>query len=381
MRESLQKFIYGHKDGLYYIGHSSALIKIKDDLILFDGIWEMLGEAPPYENFIFYPKQADCAEILPLITAAIVSHEHLDHWSAAILEALPCGVHVMDGRPRLVERLAAHAPVFEVPRLKWTNLTENVEVFFVPNPRNTVDSSCLIRGNGFTAYLGSDNFLDRGLCQTVAMAGGTVNVACIPWQFVHYYPALMEMEPSKKKEEAFRLKRQSIDQAKMFIDIVRPREVIPFGGNLLYCEGPDHLLNVFLAKPEDLVAGSQIKTEETPEWRPLPPMDFKVELTDEELLSIIDRVHVAGARAPDHVIVVNDVVTIDCDSKHVYDGVMEALLRDKKVHRFYFDSPVFHSWARGSQTFEQALGSRRFKYSRAPDLFEIEIVEFWANYL
>ncbi len=378
------------------IGHSSCLVRASGKLILCDPVWR---DHRPYENFLTFPSQVNCDDILPQIEACTVSHGHLDHWTPEILEDLPCFVHIMDGRPRLVSTLADHSPVVEVPRRKWVDLCDGVDIFFVDHPTNTVDSACIIRGTDITVYVGSDCFLDKNRCMAIANATQIIDVACIPYSFVHHYPALIEMDASRKNEEARRLKKQSLDQARMFVETVRPKVVVPFGNNLLYCEGPDHPLNAYLAKPEELYnalpmnAGDfllkqngimiphQFPVDEKSEWRPLPPMDFKVELSDAEHVSIIERVRKAAKNAPGHAIVVNDVVVIDCDARRAYAGTMEGILRDKKVHRFYFDAPVFHQWASGSITFESALGSRRFKYSRSPDEYSVVISEFWANFL
>ena len=273
-------------------------------------------------------------------------------------------------------------------------------MFFVPNPRNQVDSSCLVRGNGFTAYLSSDNFLDRNLCQKVSEAAGLVDVAFLCSAFIHYYPALMEMDQTKKVEEAHRLKRKSLDEARMFIDIVRPRLTIPFGNNLLYCEGPTHPLNAYIAKPEELAGSYPLRAGDyalkaggfmaaklddapvpPPEWRPLPPMDFAVELSDRELVSVISRVRKAARNCPGHAIVVNDVAVIDAQERRAYEAPITSILRDRKTHHFWLDAPVFHAWARGKIAFEAALGSRRFKYSRSYEEFDSKIVDWIAEFL
>ena len=399
MQASLEIFLDSEYDGFYFLGHASALLKIGKELILCDPIWEMPKEPKPYENFLFYPHQVIATEILSRITACVVSHEHADHWSPSILKKLKCPVHIMDGRPRLRDRLGSHAEIIERPAKKWSPLVGDVSVFFVPNPKNTVDSSCLIRGKDLCIYAGSDNFLDRNLCQVVATATKHVDVACIPYACVFYYPHLLEMDESKKKEEAIRLKKHSLDEARMFIDIVRPGIAVPFGNNLFYCEGPNHPLNAYLAKPSELwgalpLAGGDyvlkrgsslvpflFPVEFLNEWEALPPMAFSVELSDKELTSIMSRVRKAPGVIPWHAIRVNDVVTIDAHSRRVYEGLAESIVRDRKLHYFWFDSSVFHAWASGKITFEGALGSRRFKYSRNPDEFNPSLADWWANHL
>ena len=397
MRESLLAFLESKPDGAYFLGHSSALIKIGKELVLFDGV---CGDHSPYENYIFHPQQVDFTEILPKVTVDLRSHCHADHWSSDILEKLTCPTYIMDGRPSFRATLAKHTDVVEVPRLTWHSVAPGVEVFFVPNPRNQVDSSCLVRGNGFTAYLSSDNFLDRNLCQKVSEAAGLVDVAFLCSAFIHYYPALMEMDQTKKVEEAHRLKRKSLDEARMFIDIVRPRLTIPFGNNLLYCEGPTHPLNAYIAKPEELAGSYPLRAGDyalkaggfmaakldeapvpPPEWRPLPPMDFAVELSDRELVSVISRVRKAARNCPGHAIVVNDVAVIDAQERRAYEAPITSILRDRKTHHFWFDAPVFHAWARGKIAFEAALGSRRFKYSRSYEEFDSKIVDWIAEFL
>lgn len=115
----LNEFINSEKDGIFYIGHAAALVKAGKELILVDGIWN----ESPYENFIFFPKQIDCSKMLSKVTAAIVSHEHADHWAPEILRKLECPVTVMGNRPRLLDRLADHAKlVIDAPALRWVKL-------------------------------------------------------------------------------------------------------------------------------------------------------------------------------------------------------------------------------------------------------------------
>jgi L-ascorbate metabolism protein UlaG (beta-lactamase superfamily) len=395
---SLNRFLSYEKDGLYFIGHASALIKAGKDLILCDPIWN----AEPYENFIFYPKQIVCDEILSKVTGAIVSHEHADHWTPEILERLWCPVFVMGGRQRLVDRLSQHANVKEVKKQIWTTVGLESEIYFLPNPRNTVDSSCLVRRKDFCAYIGSDNFLDRNLAQDAFKASnGKIDIAALPYSFVHFYPALMDMNESKKKEEAIRLKRQALDQARMSIETMRPSSVIPFGANLFYCEGEDHPLNAYLAKPRELYLSNGMKAgdyvikdngkvwqyyanesdDKFPPWKPLPQMEFAVELSDIDMVSIINRVRKAPESVPENAIIVNDAVIVDCDTRRVYDGSKNAILKDRKIHKFYFDKKVFYDWAAGKITFETALGTRRFHYSREPDEYSLKLMEFMSNYL
>lgn len=395
---TLANFLASNQDGVFLPGHAGALIKMGSELILCDPCWN----SNPYENFFFFPKQYDCTEVLSKITACIVSHVHRDHWTPEILKILPCMIQVMAGRPKFFDALSEYNAIIELPALEWIEIRPGIRIFFVPNWHNTVDSSYLISNGQFVTYCGNDNFLDENLCKAVANAVPMVDVAQVPVQFIHYYPHLLESLSQRERwQESTRLKKEHIAKAKMFKDIVNPRMMVPTGGNLLYCDGPLHPLNVSLASQKEvsfafpMSAGDYVlkngeklqpywnsSPREEPEYKQLPDMDFDVELTPEEFRSIADRVGRAPSTLDEsHWIIINGIVRIEPWRKMMFYPAMDSDRDKKNVIEFWFDAPVFHRWARNEISFEAALGTRRFKYYRAPNIYNFKLIEYYSKFL
>ena len=50
-------------------------------------------------------------------------------------------------------------------------------------------------------------------------------------------------------------------------------------------------------------------------------------------------------------------------------------------HYFKIETNEFNQWLKGKLTFEEVLGSRRFRYIRKPNVYSVEIMQIYTNYL
>ena len=386
---SLENFMETDADGVFYIGHSSALVRISKKLILFDPVW---NHKPYGDYWTFNPPQYDCDSIIGKVDHCIVSHIHEDHLCDRIISKLGVPVSIMSGRWPLTDRLSKIAFTHLHPELEWVNLNEDVQAFFVPHAFNSIDSSVFLRSKSYCVYLGSDNFLDSTMLEKLPNV--KIDVAFVPYAFIHWYPHLMvNMTEEEKFLEANRLKKQSLDQAQMFVKKMRPRLTIPFGSSLFYAEGPDHILNRCVADPEEfegatpMFAGDYIISKGGAKFsdpsRSFKPRNFgplftdKVSITTHDLERLKRQVKNASFRVENHSIIVNGVVEVDTDALQVH------LLTKAKVPytQFDFDEDVFSDWIRGLITFEQAIGTRRFKCLRVPNVYNVKVFEFMNNFL
>lgn len=395
----LDKFLMIEDDGVFYIGHASALVRISGYLYLFDPVWD---HKPYGDYWTFYPKQVNCDRVIEKITAAFVSHIHEDHVCDSILSKMRNAIYIKDGRLTLVNRLgkANGYYLFEKPAFKWFPVSpkDEVEAYFVPHAFNSIDSSVFIRSKDYCVYVGSDNFLSKELLLKVAGDVPKVDVAMVPYAFVHWYPHLvMSLSEEKREAEIQRLNKQSLDQARDFITALRPKMVIPFGNNLFYSDAQDHFLNRSLAKPEDFYKEHSISTgdfvvkindncsevfHDDPPRYPFEAKKFPAieagftEITKERVALLKSKLGKAKPIGEPHLLIVNDLA-IDLNKPDL------TVVFDPKVPstEFKFNERELIQWLDGEITFEQAIGTRRFQCYRTPEQYNLKVFEFMNNYL
>lgn len=389
MIDSLKAFMETDVDGVYYVGHASALVRINKELYLFDPIW---NHKPYGEFWDFFPSQVDCDEILSQVKGVIISHIHEDHVCMPILKRLPkgCHIHVMGGRKNLIDRLLnSGALITDYAHSHWHKIADEIEILFVPHAFNSIDSSCFIRSKNYSVYVGSDNFLDARWNESIKHL--RPDVAMIPYAFIHWYPRMMDMDESKKISEIKRLNEQSIVQAARTADALKAGHNVPFGNNLVYVD-KNSILNKRIATPEDLVPLDPIITgdfvlanghrwvtviQEKFPHKDLPELDTNAHIEGHMIEEIRDRVERSDRRVMNHELIVNNIV-IDLETAQVF---MRYELGEKPCTRFDLDKEVFHDWAIGLITFEQAIGTRRFICKREPDVYNLSVFEYMNNVL
>ncbi len=397
MTESLRLFMQAKGDGVFAIGHASALVRIKSKLYLFDPVWN----CNPYGDYwTFDPPQINCDEILSQVDGVFISHIHEDHVCDAILKKIPrqCRIHVMDGREKLIERLLDSGRIIEDYRpMKWHRLTDDIAIFFVPHAFNSIDSSVFISSGDYTVYVGSDNFLDENLLNQLEpwLTAVKIDVALLPYAFIHFYPhQLVGVTPEERLSEISRLNEQSLQQAELFIKTLKPDVVIPFGASLFYIEGHDSPLNKYLVSPHELSRPTILEagdfmlhhtavhfagTPRATNWRQLPVINLAVEMdiADDgfDLNRLQKKVGRSKNRVSDHMLIINNI-QIDLHSLMVSVG---ATTSNKPFTRFWVDDKEFRQWLAGKITFEQVIGTRRFLYLRVPNKYNLEVQEWFMN--
>jgi hypothetical protein len=273
----------------------------------------------------------------------------------------------------------------------------------VNHPFNQVDSAFFLKGaNGYCIYFGNDCFLDKKQLPQLRLDVLRVDVAMLGYAFIHYYPHLLEnLTLEKELSESQRLNKQCIDQALAFMDTMNPRLTVPIGASLFYDDGWAHPLNTWVESPWEMTgrghycvpmfAGDFVLTDCLFEKSTMTPDSYRQMLKtslgprhrppvrpvfpkDLDLSPIQGRV----SKAPkiNHMIQVNNVF-VDCQE------LTASLCPDlQKNHtRFLVDEKEFLQWVAGTLTFEEVIGTRRFTYSRQPDEYNLEAIEWWSKWL
>ena len=65
------------------------------------------------------------------------------------------------------------------------------------------------------------------------------------------------------------------------------------------------------------------------------------------------------------------------------DAVIQAIQTKitEKRHYFIVEDNEFNLWLNNKITFEEVLGTRRFRYNRNPNIYRVEINQIYTNFL
>jgi len=421
MNQQLTEFYdrYGAGNGVFYLGHASALVVLGGKKILFDPI--VLSQ--PYDDaWVFYPPQIVDPRWYE-VDVVVVSHIHQDHYDLKFLRRLGAQVQVLivGQRPTFEQDIVAKSGR-SVTILQPDTVNEILPgVFFyaVNHESNGVDSSAIVYNDQFCAYHGNDNYLQPASMRKFTEVGPRINVACIPYAYIHWYPFLMEYDAdglAHKEAERARLVNHYMDDCLNNIDILRPDVVIPFGANLLIDDGnmrseinlavqtPVEFSNYAQAtRPEmgnrvrAMLAGDYCGLDadgslavtiarafEAEEYRDAaqeflaarPQKTAQQDGPAVDLARFIERLNgkLAGAGAPiDNVIRVDldyrgGKVLIEIDCRDYRAQLVEAFDDARPYHHFKFDPVASADWLNG-KSFEEIIGMRRFTAKRVPDLY------------
>jgi hypothetical protein len=291
-------------------------------------------------------------------------------------------VYIKTERPDLNDAISKYTDVQEISPLCWFDLHEDIEAVFFNHPFNTIDSAYAIRNKdtGYTVYVGNDCWQDEAGCKLIKDKLEKIDVALIPYSFIHWYPHLQIIPDEHKINEMEKLNAEYLEKAYLFIRMLRPRATIPFGNSLFFVDGMNHPINKYMTRPHHLylygaysaIAGDYMMEDglhtvllnrsEYEELIHAPP----------DLTKIQERIAKAPFRIPDFEIYVNEVI-IDCETLRCRYGVPNSNFSQMK---FFVEPREFEKWISCQWTFEEVLGSRRFKFDRKPDEYNPMVIEF-----
>jgi hypothetical protein len=176
--------------------------------------------------------------------------------------------------------------------------------------------------------------------------------------------------------------RESMQKAYDFVEIFKPRVAVPFGASIFYNGGYDHPLNKYLARPFDFQGGFvMLAGDAIWEAGTMTASSRRIESTEpDEYEEMLRSTLGPGKGAP-----------LDLDftwelpwapkkfwKRFQVNGVDVTETTTGQLHRFDFSREVFEEWRAGRITFEQAIGTRRFRFVREPDLVDTKVFT-WMN--
>jgi L-ascorbate metabolism protein UlaG (beta-lactamase superfamily) len=262
---SLDAFFGSADDGVLYVGHASILARLCGKTFLFDPV----GLSAPYDGcWVFFPAQVMDPRLLT-VDAVVVSHCHQDHFDTAFLKLFPptTPIHIVEGRPMFAQMCAeAGIDAAPLPADRLTQIAPGVEIYAILHETNGIDASMVIRNERLGVYHGNDNYVSAATLQRLKDAIGRVDVACVPFAYIHWYPFLLEgVDATWRDAEARRLTDQYLDKGIEQAEILDAGVVIPFGANLAYWDDAWSVMNRAALSPLDFVAYARSRPARHPE--------------------------------------------------------------------------------------------------------------------
>jgi hypothetical protein len=363
------------------------------------------------------------------VDAVLVSHAHQDHFDTQFLKLFPAStpIYIVEGRPMFSQTCAtAGIPVTELPAGKLTAIGDGVEIYAIVHETNGIDASMVIRNDNLSVYHGNDNYVSAEALAAVRQAVGPIDVGCVPFAYIHWYPFLLEgVDPTWRDREARRLMDQYLDKGIEQAEILDAQLVIPFGSNLVYYDDANSVMNRAVLSPLDFVAYAQGKPVRNPErYRPMfagdiamkpragggegalavtcktrDPLAFKAAMqsalvanpnrpTDlpaeavaagvPQDLSWLEARLRRHAATYDHTIRLEGPgerpVRIEVDLKAQTAAVVTDWKNAAPYHHFRIEAEPMLRWLNQEVTLEGVIGMRRFHIERVPERYDPEIL-------
>jgi L-ascorbate metabolism protein UlaG (beta-lactamase superfamily) len=426
----LQRFYasFGHADGLFYMGHASVLGVFGGKKILFDPV---VLSKPYGDSWSFFPPQVADPSVFD-VDAVVISHIHQDHYDLQYLRALDgrAKTIVVGGRPSFLQDLRDNGiqNLHVVEPEQVTEIFDGVFMFGVTHETNGIDASALVFNQRFCIYHGNDNYLQPDSLKKFAAVGRGIDVACIPYAYIHWYPFLMECEPGQAAEmaaEGERLVKLYMDDCLNAIRILQPKVMIPFGANLLLNHGGAYSpINLSVKTPIEFCEYAARHAPDLAQVvKPMLAGDF-CGLTNGVLSTTISnqydgagyreaannflmansaanpdpefpKVDLSGflaglnakiaqiAEAQEHIIRIEAPhpagalkLEIDCQARHA--KWVETFTEGVPYHHFKLDAIACANWLSGKR-FEEIIGMRRFTLKRVPNIYSKSILRLTST--
>ena len=424
----LTLFLKTNDDGVFYTGHASILVRLNNKKYLFD----FINNTNFYNNsWVFFPNQIMDNRLYD-IDGIFVSHIHQDHYDPVLLRKFQkknIPIYILDGRESFKKVLKKEKiKVKYIPIKKKTFIDKNTWVYGCLHEYNDIDSSMLISNDNLSVYHGNDNFITKKSLRPFKKKVGKVDVGCVPFAYINYYPYLLNGISKKvSASEGKRIENLFMDYGIQQSKILKPNIVIPFGSNLFHIDNPKSEMNKAVATPVDFVnyakkkhmtssnnyktmlSGSfclKVKNKLKLNYENINKLTFDSELVkftnkkkklqnknkilkkiiiNKSKLNIIKKKIKKNENKIDHNIVIssrsksNNKILINLK----YDKV--NLINQHKIpencHYFIVEDNEFYLWLNNKITFEEVLGTRRFRYHRNPNIYRVEINQIYTNFL
>lgn len=250
--QSLTDFLAEDCDGTYYVGHASLLVRLAGKKYIFDPV---MVRPLLLDSWLYFPNQIMDPRLLD-VDGVFISHFHEDHFDLRYLCQLPEGtpIYLTAGRAVLEPALREHNyNVVPLPPLVKTEISPGVHALAMPSEYNRIDSSFVVRSEELCVYQGNDNFLTEATLTIARQQMGPVDHAFVPYAYIWWYPfCLGSISDEAREKEGNRLIFKHLELGLMHTEILQATYAIPCGGNLVYYDRVDSVVNKSVYSPLDL---------------------------------------------------------------------------------------------------------------------------------
>ena len=424
----LSSFLDSDNDGVFYIGHASILVRLNNKKFIFD----VIKNTNFYNrSWLFFPSQVNDKRIFD-VDGVFVSHIHGDHYDPDLLKQIQrknIPIYILDGRPGFNRDLKSKKiNVIKIPVNKKFYIDKNIWVNGCLHEYNDIDSSLIISNDNLSVYHGNDNFITEKTLVPFKKEVGKVDVACIPFAFIHFYPYLLKsLEKKANRKEAKRLENQFMNYGIKQAKILKPDLIIPFGSNLFHLDNPKCPMNKGVATPVDFVnyakkfhnslrnnyktmlSGAYClkedknlscyfekisskrfnKSLENFTFKKIKLINHKkiirkIKIKNLHLRFIKNKISKNKIKINHKILVSNESqkdnkVCIDIKNNNVFLYNKDKLPLNS--HYFIVQDNEFNQWIKKKITFEEVLGTRRFTYERYPNTYNVKVNSIYTNFL
>lgn len=183
-----------------------------------------------------YPPRKISFKDVPPLDFIYISHEHADHANPDTMAVMPkyLRIYIMKFRNNVLHdklRDAGFENVVTLEDGKTHQINHNTHITICGSEENWIDSSAIIKHDGFTLYHGNDNFLSTGTLTKIAEKF-QIDMAFLPYAGFSGYPACYEFPEDLKKKFAEGKKDFATN---IFLDAIRalkPKIAVPAAGDL-----------------------------------------------------------------------------------------------------------------------------------------------------
>lgn len=425
----LTNFLKSNDDGVFYIGHASILVRLSGKKFIFDAV----HQTPPYLNsWHFFPSQI-MDERLFDVDAAFISHVHQDHYDTKFLKKLQKNnipIYIVNGRVNFNKLLKENGIKFKtISAGKKTKFDKEIWFTGCLHEYNSIDSSIIISNNKFTVYHGNDNYVTEKSLKPLKKIAGKIDVGCIPFSFIHWYPFLLDgVTENWRKKEGKRLINKFLELGLTQCKILKPSLVIPFGANLVYADDFDSEMNKAVVSPIDFVNFAQKRDPKNKEkylkifsggyiLKKNKKLDAFYEKVSKSKFNYLLKKFLDSSNSNADF---RKKVNINLNGKGNFDWIENRIKKNpnkidysivledehnpsktmlkiniktskvstinktnnlKNCHYFKLNSFLFNEWLQQKISFEEVIGTRRFRLERIPNVYRVDINEVYLNYL
>ena len=425
---NLTKFLDNDDDGVFYVGHASILVRLNKKKYLFD----VIKNTNFYNNsWLFFPSQVNDKRIYD-VDGVFVSHIHGDHYDPKLLinfQKKNIPIYILNGRPSFNQDLKKRKiKVIKIPINRKFNIDKNIWVYGCLHEYNDIDSSLVISNDNLSVYHGNDNFITQKTLTPFSKKVGKIDVGCIPFAFIHYYPYLLNsLKKKENKLEGTRLENQFMNYGIQQSKILNPKIIIPFGSNLFHLDDPKSQMNKAVATPVDFVNYAKKKHKRIKNnYKTMLSSSFCLKNKDsircyyenitskkfnkmlefftikkknllnykkitkktkisKNFLKILRKKISKNKNKIDHKILVSNESQKNTKiCVNIINNTVSILNKNElplNSHYFIVQDVEFNQWLNNKITFEEVLGTRRFRYERNPNTYNVKINSIYTNYL